>query len=82
MKQRLGVVGIVVKSREDVCNQLNEILSEFGHVIVGRMGVPYRERGVSLIALLVDGTTDDLGALSGKLGELSGVNVKVSLTKA
>ncbi len=81
MEQRLGVIGIVVENREDVCVPLNEILSSYGHVVVGRMGIPYRERGVSLMALLVDGTTDELGALSGKLGALPGVSVKVSLTK-
>ena len=81
MEQRLGVIGIVVENREDVCVPLNEILSSYGHVVVGRMGIPYRERGVSLMALLVDGTTGELGALSGKLGALPGVSVKVSLTK-
>ena len=81
MEQRLGVIGIVVENREDVCVPLNEILSSYGHVVVGRMGIPYRERGVSLMALLVDGTTDELGALSCKLGALPGVSVKVSLTK-
>ena len=81
MEQRLGVIGIVVENREDICVPLNEILSSYGHVVVGRMGVPYRDKGVSLMALLVDGTTDDLGALSGKLGALPGISVKVSLTK-
>lgn len=82
MDQRLGVIGIVVENREDICAPLNEIISSYGHLVVGRMGVPYRDRGVSLMALLVDGTTDELGALSGKLGALPGVNVKVSLNKA
>lgn len=81
MEQRLGVIGIVVENREDICVPLNEILSSYGHVVVGRMGVPYRDKGVSLMALLVDGTTDELGALSGKLGVLPGISVKVSLTK-
>jgi len=80
MEKRLGVVGIVVKSKENV-PRLNAILSEFGECIVGRMGVPYHKRGISVISLIVDGTTDEIGALTGKLGSLKGVIVKSALTK-
>ncbi|MEW6660969.1 MAG: TM1266 family iron-only hydrogenase system putative regulator [Bacillota bacterium] len=82
MEQRLGVIGIVVEGRENICDRLNAVLSTYGHMIVGRMGIPYRDRGVSVIALIVDGNTDELGALSGKLGSLPGVTAKVALTKA
>jgi putative iron-only hydrogenase system regulator len=80
MERRLGVVGIVVTERENVAAHLNAILSEYGDIIVGRMGVPYRDRQVSVIALIVDGTTDQIGALTGKLGSLPGVSVKSALT--
>ncbi|MDK2856511.1 MAG: hypothetical protein PWQ41_961 [Bacillota bacterium] len=80
MERRLGVVGIVVTERENVAARLNAILSEYGDIIVGRMGVPYRDRQVSVIALIVDGTTDQIGALTGKLGSLPGVSVKSALT--
>lgn len=80
MERRLGVVGIVVTERENVAARLNAILSEYGNIIVGRMGVPYHERQVSVIALIVDGTTDQIGALTGKLGSLPGVSVKSALT--
>ncbi|MCR4440799.1 MAG: iron-only hydrogenase system regulator [Peptococcaceae bacterium] len=80
MEKRLGVVGIVVKSKENV-PRLNAVLSEFSECIVGRMGVPYNKRGISVISLIVDGTTDEIGALTGKLGSLKGVIVKSALTK-
>jgi len=79
VEQRLGVIGIVVEDRK-VTGKLSSILSEYGNIIVGRMGVPYREREVSVIALIVDGTTDQIGALTGKLGNLQGVTVKSALT--
>jgi putative iron-only hydrogenase system regulator len=80
MQNRLGVVGILIQNRENVADRVNHILSEYGHIIVGRMGIPYKDRGVSVIALIVDGTTDEIGALTGKLGSLPGVKVKSALT--
>ncbi|TZE82617.1 TM1266 family iron-only hydrogenase system putative regulator [Calorimonas adulescens] len=81
METRIGVIGIVVDNREPVSSQLNNILSMYAHIIVGRMGIPYRERGVSVISLIIDGTTDEIGALTGKLGNLPGVHVKTAITK-
>ncbi|MGB9661766.1 MAG: TM1266 family iron-only hydrogenase system putative regulator [Moorellaceae bacterium] len=80
MERRIGVVGIVIENRESVAGRVNAILSEYGEFIVGRMGIPYRERGVAVIALIVDGTTDAIGALTGKLGSLPGVKVRAALT--
>lgn len=77
-ERRMGVVGIVVEQRDQV-PKINSILSSHGDVIVGRLGVPYRERDIAVIALIVDGTTDEIGALTGKLGQLSGVQVKSTL---
>ncbi|WP_026486739.1 TM1266 family iron-only hydrogenase system putative regulator [Caldanaerobius polysaccharolyticus] len=81
MEKRIGVIGIVVEHREQVADSLNRILSEYGDIIVGRMGIPYRDRGLSVISLIVDGTTDEIGALTGKLGNLAGVRVKTALTR-
>lgn len=81
MERRIGVVGIVVENRREVSDKLNKILSDHGDIIVGRMGIPYRERGLSVIALIIDGTTDEIGALTGKLGALQGVKVKSAITK-
>lgn len=78
-EQRIGVVGIVVRDRLTSAPKVNQILSEYAHIIIGRMGVPYRDRGISVIALIVDGDTDTLGAMTGKLGALSGVRVKTAI---
>lgn len=79
MDRRVGVIGIVVENREDASRRINTVLSEYGEIIVGRMGVPYRDRKLSIISLIVDGSTDEIGAMTGKLGSLAGVKVKTSL---
>ncbi|ADL07772.1 TM1266 family iron-only hydrogenase system putative regulator [Thermosediminibacter oceani] len=78
--KRLSVVGIIVFDRENSAAKVNEILSKFSDLIIGRMGIPYRERGISVIALIVDATTDELGALTGQLGRVPGVKVKSAVT--
>jgi putative iron-only hydrogenase system regulator len=80
MDKRIGVVGIVVEKFENA-QKVNEILHESAHVIVGRMGIPYKERGISVISLIVDGTSDEISAMTGKLGKIDGVNVKSAMTK-
>ncbi|OPY56306.1 MAG: hypothetical protein A4E55_02133 [Pelotomaculum sp. PtaU1.Bin035] len=79
MDERIGVVGIVVEDRENAARKINSILSEYGEIIVGRMGIPYRERNLSVISLIIDGTTDEIGAMTGKLGSLKNVQVKTAL---
>ena len=80
VKNRLGVVGIVIEDREKV-EIINDILHQSADIIVGRMGIPYKEKGISMISVMVDGTTDQVGSLTGKLGNIPGVNVKSALTK-
>ncbi|MFY9174631.1 MAG: TM1266 family iron-only hydrogenase system putative regulator [Peptococcia bacterium] len=81
MTRRIGVVGIVVESKESV-PQLNAIISDYAQNIIGRMGVPYHYyKELSVISLIVEGTTDEIGALTGKLGNLKGITVKTALTK-
>lgn len=80
MGKRIGVVGIVIEDF-DIIVRMNAILHEYADLILGRMGLPYREKCVSVISLIVEGTTDDIGALTGKLGNLPGVNVKSALSK-
>ena len=77
---RIAVVGIVVSNREEEAFKVNEVLSRYGHLIVGRMGLPYKDRGVSIISLIVDGTNDEIGAMTGKLGNIKGVKVKSVVT--
>jgi putative iron-only hydrogenase system regulator len=79
-ESRIGVIGIVVKNRELVSDKVNSLLSEYGNIIIGRMGIPYRERDISVISLIVDGSTDTIGALTGRLGSIPGVKVKSALT--
>lgn len=80
MQKRLGVVGIVVENI-GAAEEVNTILHEFAPIIVGRMGIPYRERGVSIISVVVDGDTDEISALTGRLGRVRQVSVKAALTK-
>ena len=76
MQKRLGIIGIIIQERDRAAATVNTILSDHGEMIVGRMGLPFRERGVSVIDLIIEATTDEVGALTGKLGMLDGVQVK------
>ncbi len=80
METRIGIVGIVVES-PDCAGRINDILHDYAELIVGRMGIPYRERGVSVITLIVDGSNDEISALTGRLGRVVGASVKSMVTK-
>ncbi|HHV78825.1 MAG TPA: CopG family transcriptional regulator [Firmicutes bacterium] len=79
-ERRIAVVGITVENRRKSAPLVNNILTEYGELIVGRLGVPYRERDMCVISIIVDATMDQLGALTGKLGSLPGVRAKMALT--
>ena len=81
MEKRIGIVGIVIEDFSCV-ERVNEVLHEYSQLIIGRMGLPYKERGVSVISLIVDGANDDISALTGKLGRISGASVKSMVTKS
>ncbi len=76
---RLGFVGIVVEERSQA-EHVNRILSGFGGIIRGRIGIPDQETGHAVIGLIVEGTNDQVGAMTGRLGNLPGVTVKSALT--
>ena len=80
-EHRLGVVAVFVENRLDTAPKVNDVLSQYGRILVGRMGIPYRERNLSVIAVIVDGSNDDIGAMTGKLGAIPGVSVKAALRK-
>lgn len=80
MNNRIGVIGIVIEDLTQVY-KINDLLHQYGHIIVGRLGLPYKEKKVNVISIIVDGTTDEIGSLTGKLGTIEGVNVKSALTK-
>ena len=79
--RRVGFVGIIVEDRSRASEAVNLVLSEHASMIVARVGIPYRERDCSVITLVVDTTTDELGRLTGRLGALTGVSVKSGLSK-
>lgn len=80
LDKRLGVIGIIVNNIEN-SKEVNDVLHNFSDIIVGRMGIPYKERKVSVISLIVDGSMDDISAMTGKLGNIDGVNVKSAISK-
>ncbi len=82
MESRVGFVGIVVTDRQRAAAQVNAVLSDHGHLIVARTGLPYARRGVCVITRIVDATTDQLGRLTGRLGQTEGVRVKSALAPA
>lgn len=75
METRIALIGVIIENREAV-ERLNGILHEYGSYIIGRMGIPYRERKVNIISVAVDAPQDVVSALSGKIGRPSGVSVK------
>lgn len=78
--KKVGVVGIVIEGDREVSVELQKILTQFGDIIVGRMGVP--RNGVNAIALIVEGSVERISALTGKLGRFPGVSVKSAITSA
>ena len=77
METRVAVMGIIVEDPDSV-EELNATLHEYARYIIGRMGVPYRERGINVISVAIDAPQDDIAALAGKVGNLDGVSVKTA----
>lgn len=80
METRIAVIAIIVENPEAV-EKLNALLHEYSEIIIGRMGIPVRERKVSVISIVVDANQDDISALSGKIGRISGVTSKTAYSK-
>ncbi|MBN2545175.1 MAG: iron-only hydrogenase system regulator [Spirochaetes bacterium] len=79
MEKRLGVIAVLVKKRDHV-DILNSIFSSYNEIILGRQGIPLRDKGIQVISLIVEGTNDQISALTGKIGKLEGIQVKSVLT--
>ncbi|MCU6713777.1 iron-only hydrogenase system regulator [Megasphaera butyrica] len=75
METRLALIGIIVGKRDET-TKLNELLHEYGEYIVGRMGVPYKDKDINVISIIIDAPQDTISALSGKLGMLPNVSTK------
>lgn len=80
MDSRVSVVSIIIKD-EEAAGAVNELLHEFRQYVVGRMGIPYREKKVSIISVVIDAPGDVTSSLSGKLGMLRGVSAKTLTAK-
>lgn len=80
METRIAVLGIIVEN-PDATDQLNRILHDYSAYIVGRLGIPYRKRGLSVISIIIDAPADAISALTGKLGMLEGVSAKALYAK-
>ena len=79
-ESRVALIGIIVSNRESV-EELNHLLSEYGAYIIGRMGLPYKERNISIISVAIDAPNDVINSLTGKLGMLQGISTKTIYPK-
>lgn len=77
MEKRIAVIGIIVENKESV-EKLNSLLHEFGDCIIGRMGLPYKERNLSIVSIAVDAPQNTISELTGKIGKLDGISVKTA----
>lgn len=74
---RVAVMAIIVEDR-DATELLNGLLHDYGKYIIGRMGIPYREKGINIISIALDAPQDEISALSGKIGKIRGISVKTA----
>lgn len=80
METRIALIGIIVEDLESA-GKINEILHEYSPYLVGRMGIPYREKNVSIISVVIDASNDVISSLSEKLGMIKGISVKTIYSK-
>lgn len=80
METKLSIIGIFVQSQESA-EKVNELLHNYSDYILGRMGLPYRDREVNVISVIIDAPADVISALAGKLGKISGVSAKTMQSK-
>lgn len=79
METRVAVISIIVENEESV-EPLNNILHQYSEYIIGRMGVPYRQKKISIISIAIDAPQDKISTLAGKIGNLQGVSAKTALS--
>ena len=79
METRVAVMSIIVEN-SDTVEPLNALLHEFGPYIIGRMGIPYRARGINIISIAIDAPQDTISALAGRIGGLPGISVKTAFS--
>lgn len=80
MEEKVAIIGIFIQD-VTAAAQVNELLHEYADCIIGRIGVPYREKSLNIISVIVDATSDQISTLSGKLGRIKGISVKAMQAK-
>ena len=80
METRVAVISIIVEDQESP-EDINRILHSYRQYIIGRMGIPYREKGINIISVAVDAPENEITALSGKIGRLAGVSTKTAYSR-
>lgn len=80
MDGRIALIGIIIEN-SDAVEELNKILHEYSRYIIGRMGIPYQEKGINIISVVINSNNNTISALSGRLGMLKGVSVKTVYSK-
>ncbi len=80
MESRVAILSIIVENPENV-NRLNDILSQYREYIIGRMGIPYEKKNLSIISVALDAPSDIINSLSGKIGTLEGISAKTAYSK-
>ena len=77
MQTRVAVMAIIVEERDSV-ERLNAVLHEFGDYIIGRMGIPYKSKGINIVSIALDAQQDTISTLAGRIGNVPGVSVKTA----
>lgn len=80
MESRIALIGIIVEDA-DSTDKLNDLLHEYSNYIIGRMGIPYKQKNVSIISIVMDADNNIISSLSGKLGMIKGISVKTVYSK-
>ena len=81
METRVAIIGIIVENPESV-SQINDILHDVRDYVIGRMGIPYREKGINIISVAIDAPSDKINALTGALGRIPGISAKAAYSKS
>lgn len=80
MEEKVAIIGIFVSDKSAV-TQVNELLHEYAPYIIGRMGLPYQEKSINIMSIIMSASPDVISALSGKLGRIQGINAKAMQSK-
>ncbi|MDE6036337.1 MAG: iron-only hydrogenase system regulator [Ruminococcus sp.] len=80
MDKRIAVTAVIIEDFSAV-QEVNDVLHKYGDIIIGRMGIPYRERGIYVISVTLDAVPDVISSLTGRLGQIKGVSAKAVISK-